>query len=176
MSNSFEPDPTSDEADEYCLYCTIGSGVLPAKGGVRAIGPRWTLNAGLQRTGRPHYILQTRRHIADFDGLEPEEAAELGPIIAALVGEMKSRFGADRVAVSYLSENRPAHVHLRFIPRFASDATSARGLGLFGAAAPVDYAGPNDVEAITAIAASLCARFGYEPATANDQPDSPTLD
>ena len=176
MSNSFEPDLTSDEADEYCLYCTIGSGVLPAKGGIHAIGPRWTINAELQRSGRPHYILQTRRHVADFDGLEPEEAVELGAIVAALVGEMKRRFGAERVSVSYLSENRPAHVHLRFIPRFASDASSARGLGLFGAPPPMDYTGPNDVEVMEAIAAALCARFGYEPATANDQPDSPTLD
>jgi diadenosine tetraphosphate (Ap4A) HIT family hydrolase len=176
MSDSFEPDPTSDEADEYCLYCTIGSGVLPAKGGVHAIGPRWSINAELQRTGRPHYILQTRRHVADFDGLEPDEAADLGILIAALVGEMKLRFGADRVAVSYLSENRPPHVHLRFIPRFASDATSARGLGLFGAPAPVDYAGPVDADTVGLIAEALCARFGYEPERSDDEPDSPTLD
>lgn len=176
MTDPFEPDISSDAADEYCLYCTIGSGVLPAKGGVHAIGPRWTLNAELQRTGRPHYILQTRRHVPDFDELNAAEASELGLITGALVGEMKSCFGASRIAVSYLSENSPPHVHLRFIPRFDSDATNARGLGLFGAAAPVDYAGPNDVEAVTQIAAALCARFGYEPALENDSPDSPSLD
>lgn len=182
MSDDFKVNPDLAPAsleveDESCLYCTIGTGILPATGGVHALGPYWSLNAELQRTGRPHFIVQTRRHVPDFEAMNTGEAADFGRIVAALDGQMKSLFGAERTSVSYLSENRPPHVHLRFIPRFTSDASSARGLGLFGAPAPVDYAGPRDVDLAAAVAAAICEHLGYEPeAPLGQAAEAPTFD
>jgi len=170
-----DSDPDSIDLEEYCLYCAIGAGVIPAKGGVLALGPRWTLNAERQRTGRPHYILQTRRHVPDFDALDPEEAADMGRLSAALVAQIKTCFEAERVTISYLSENRPPHAHLRFIPRFFSDLTVAHGLGIFGAPSPVDYEGPTDMAAVAGIAAAVCEATGYEPPVA-PAPDSPEFE
>ena len=99
----------------------------------------------------------------------------MGRLSAALVSQIKTCFGADRVAISYLSENRPSHVHLRFIPRFTSDSTMAHGLGIFGAGPPVDYEGPTDMGAVAAMATAICADAGYE-APASPTPDSPELE
>jgi len=158
---AFEPASPTEDDDATCLYCTIGIGMLPASGGVHALGPHWSINAELQRTDRPHFIIQTRRHVPDFAAMNAGEASDFGRIVAALEGQMKERFGAERVAISYLSENWPPHVHLRFIPRFASDDPAARGLGLLGAPAPIDYAGPRDVEVVAEVAAAICAQLGY---------------
>lgn len=78
-------------------------------------------------------VVYTHRHIEGVWNLEPEESAELGPLLTRLTGVVRDAIGSELVYVLLLGENE-RHVHLMLIPRLESTPPEARGPALLGQA------------------------------------------
>ncbi len=60
--------------------------------------------------------IATRRHAEGMDGLDDEEATELGRLLRRCAAALRSATGADRIHAVYLGENA-RHCHVGLFPR-----------------------------------------------------------
>lgn len=69
-------------------------------------------------------IIDLVRHVATLDELSPDEAGELGRLVARAVGAIRSATGCDRVYVLSFAEVA-RHVHVHLAPRHETDPRTA---------------------------------------------------
>jgi diadenosine tetraphosphate (Ap4A) HIT family hydrolase len=73
-------------------------------------------HAPLQESSAGTVIVESRRHLLDFGDMNPDELAELGPILRNLVPAVKAATGVQRVYFLALMERAP-HFHLWLVPK-----------------------------------------------------------
>jgi diadenosine tetraphosphate (Ap4A) HIT family hydrolase len=78
--------------------------------------------------------LQTIRHGEWLWDMTGDEAAEFGPLVAALSAALRRVTGAERVYLIALGENS-LHVHALLIPRYQDTPREERGPGILATAA-----------------------------------------
>ncbi len=77
-------------------------------------------------------ILVVRRHVPDVAGLNPEESAELGPLIQQVSQALKEETGCIKTYVVQFAESpNHQHVHFHIIPRMADHPKEDIALGMF---------------------------------------------
>jgi diadenosine tetraphosphate (Ap4A) HIT family hydrolase len=84
-------------------------------------------------TGLPGWlVLLPTRHIRALDELEPEEAAELGPLLRDLSAALRTVTGCVKTYVVLLAEaDGFEHVHFHVVPRMRDQPVELRGPRIF---------------------------------------------
>jgi diadenosine tetraphosphate (Ap4A) HIT family hydrolase len=107
----------ANAVDGACPFC-------PATQTVYLESPRWVLLRHLDPVPIAGWMMvATREHRSGLDALSPEEAAEVGPILAAIAESVRAVTGAERTYGITFNE-AVRHLHLHVIPRHADDAST----------------------------------------------------
>ncbi len=102
-------------------------------------------------------VLTSLRHVRAVDGLNDEELAELGPLVARVMRAQRTVLGAEHAYVLALGDVLH-HCHVHVVPRFADTPARLRGRGAFDAA-PEDHLPTGDAElALAALRSALAQR------------------
>ncbi|HEY9476226.1 MAG TPA: HIT family protein [Mycobacteriales bacterium] len=85
-------------------------------------------------TGLPGWlVLLPTRHITALTELDPDAAAELGPLLRDLSQALREVVGCVKTYIVLLAEaERFSHVHFHVIPRMRDQPEQLRGPGIFG--------------------------------------------
>ncbi len=103
--------------DGKCPFC-------PAAQTVYLESPRWVLLRHLDPVPIAGWMMvATREHRSGLDALSPDEAAEVGPILAAIAESVRAVTGAERTYGITFNE-AVRHLHLHVIPRHGDDAST----------------------------------------------------
>jgi diadenosine tetraphosphate (Ap4A) HIT family hydrolase len=113
------------------------------------------MNAAMDWTSRPWFVVQTATHRADLADLDDAEAAELGPVARAVSRAVNEAVGAARVYFYLLNEAQPPHVHFHVVTRLPDDPPEVRGPGLLGRPGPADGPSREIAGAVAARAVEL---------------------
>ncbi len=145
--------------DPDCLACRVNSGEEPVPGGVIAETAHWRADHCIGPFGVGAVVVKTKEHVADFWGLAPEAATELGLFATRLSRAIVDGLGAERVYLTMWVDQPPHHVHLVLYPRYPGEQRRALDLQLAlqaaGPPAPEDAASAAD-----AIRQALAAKAG----------------
>ena len=74
-----------------------------------------------------HLLIETRRHVIGFDGLDVNEAATVGVLAARLAQALKVTEGAEHVYAYVIGDAVP-HFHLHLLPRYPGAPREYYGL------------------------------------------------
>jgi diadenosine tetraphosphate (Ap4A) HIT family hydrolase len=98
---------------EDCLCCNVTSGRLSPPGGVIHDTGRWRVDHVLDSLGVGTLIVKPLRHVTSLGALEPDEAAELGPLLQRVAEVVQDLSGAEQVYACLWSHagGRPTHIH-----------------------------------------------------------------
>jgi diadenosine tetraphosphate (Ap4A) HIT family hydrolase len=105
-------------------------------------------------------VLQPTRHVTTIADLEPEAAAELGPLLHRLSVALRDEVGCLKTYVMQFAEAAGfAHLHFHLVPRMADQPEEHRGPRVF---AHLGHADPDRVSEPDqdAVALRLRARLG----------------
>ncbi len=77
-------------------------------------------------------VLLPIRHLMSLDELEPEEAAELGPLLRDLTAALRDEVGCVKTYVILLAEAEGySHAHFHVVPRMPDQPAELRGPRIF---------------------------------------------
>ena len=103
-----------------CVVCEEVSGVVEVPGGVLSSGHFSVAFHIPSLDGSDvflgHVLVVPRRHVADFAGLNQDEAAEIGVAIAKCSSALKGT-GAERVYIATVGHTFD-HLHVHLLPRW----------------------------------------------------------
>lgn len=109
---------------DKCLFCAIARGDIPAHRVCETEDMIAFLDINPVRPG--HTLIVPRRHYPYFDDMPPSIAGEMIAIGQKLAREMKSAYGAERVAFAFMGVHVP-HAHAHVFPMIEpTDITSRR--------------------------------------------------
>jgi Diadenosine tetraphosphate (Ap4A) hydrolase and other HIT family hydrolases len=125
--------PATDDDTRACLPCqNTAAADLPAR--ERILRTRHWRVAHAFTTGLPGWlVLLPTRHITALTELDPDAAAELGPLLRDLSQALREVVGCVKTYIVLLAEaERFSHVHFHVIPRMRDQPEQLRGPGIFG--------------------------------------------
>jgi histidine triad (HIT) family protein len=103
-----------------CFICAKHRGEFPIPGGPVYADALFFASHVLLRSEEAYlgwFVVEPRRHVAEWGDLTTTEAATLGGLIARLSRAIKESAGAEKVYVFVLGDEVP-HLHIHLIPRF----------------------------------------------------------
>jgi diadenosine tetraphosphate (Ap4A) HIT family hydrolase len=112
-----------------CISCDIIAGRRACPGGTIEETARWVVNHCVGPLGVGTLIVAPRRHVLHVADLDPEEAAELGPLLQRVAAAVTEAFDPAQVYVCLWShaDNVPGHIHWVVQPVESSDDPTRRG-------------------------------------------------
>ncbi len=143
-------DPPAVEPTE-CMACALSAGHLPLPGGLIHRKSHWLVEHTVGPLGLGTLIVKPERHVTHVADLAPDEALELGPLLARSAAVVTELCEPDQVYVCLWSHAgfEPGHIHFVVQPVNSDDARAAGGTGpayqaaLFASGA---IPAPDDVE------------------------------
>ncbi len=115
-----------------CLSCDILAGRRACPGGAIDETERWAVTHCVGPLGVGTLIVKPKRHVVHVWDLDPDEAAELGPLLRRTAGAVATVFDPHQVYVCLWShaDNVPGHIHFVVQPVDASNDPGRRGPNL----------------------------------------------
>jgi diadenosine tetraphosphate (Ap4A) HIT family hydrolase len=141
-------DPPGDV--EGCLACDLLAGRRPLPGGTIVETPRWAVQHCVGPLGVGTLIVKPKRHVVGVGELDPDEAAELGPLLQHTAAAVTEAFAPEQVYVCLWSHagGVPGHLHWVVQPVEPSLDPARRGPHLQAAMFDRDeYPDPAEIEA-----------------------------
>jgi diadenosine tetraphosphate (Ap4A) HIT family hydrolase len=144
-----------------CLSCDLIAGRRPLPGGIVAETEGWAVGHCVGPLGVGTMIVKPKRHVLHVADLDPEEAAELGPLLQRVTAAVTEAFDPAQVYVCLWShaDNVPGHIHFVVQPVDASEDAGRRGpllqAAMFAAGEPPD---PGAMAAAAARVGAILAR------------------
>jgi diadenosine tetraphosphate (Ap4A) HIT family hydrolase len=135
---------------EGCLACDLLAGRRRVPGGTIAETPRWALQHCVGPLGVGTLIVKPKRHVLHVADLDPDETAELGPLLQRAAAAVAEVFAPEQVYVCLWSHagGVPGHIHWVVQPVEAAADPARRGPHLQAAMFDRDeYPDPAEVEA-----------------------------
>lgn len=141
--------------DRVCISCINNAPTeLPPREKVYA-GARWRVAHAFGTSLPGWLVLIPRRHVTALDELTAEEAADLGPLLAALTAALREVLGCSKTYVALFAEAEGfEHVHFHVVPRQPDLDPALRGPRVFGLLGG-DPAGHVPDEAMDDVAAAV---------------------
>ena len=120
-------DSFAGEEDDECVFCKILSGDESDEDAYvvrREERCCVVLNAFPYTTG--HLMVMPRRHVAELEDVDPDEAAELWAVLADAVRALKQAYSPDGINVGVnlgrsAGAGVPGHFHVHCVPRWNGD-------------------------------------------------------
>lgn len=108
-----------------CPFCCLpAERILAANAHAVALFDAYPVTPG-------HTLIVSRRHVADYFGLAPEEADSLHSLLRAMHGRLAATYSAGGynvgVNVGKAAGQTVSHVHLHLIPRYCGDVMDPTG-------------------------------------------------
>jgi diadenosine tetraphosphate (Ap4A) HIT family hydrolase len=120
-------DMTGEKYDvDGCLCCDITAGRLPAPGGTILDTGRWHVDHILDSLGVGTLIVKPVRHVTSVGALDPDEAAELGPVLQRVSQVVQELTDAGQVYVCLWSHAGGTATHIHFVVQPITKAHSDR--------------------------------------------------
>ena len=96
-----------------CLACDMAEGRRPVPGGLIYETAHWLVDHCVGPLGVGTLIVKPRRHVVRVGALEPDEAAELGPLLRAAAAAVDELSRPEQVYVTLWShaDAVPRHIH-----------------------------------------------------------------
>jgi diadenosine tetraphosphate (Ap4A) HIT family hydrolase len=137
--------------EQSCFICRKNAGLeAPPPGGYVYEDVYWKVgHAPSDMVGLGTLVVESTRHYLDFSGMETDEAASFGGLMAKLYAALMAETGAERVYCALFAEGAP-HFHVWLVPRYPGG--EVRGPAL------LDQSSCDETEAI-ALAAALRKRL-----------------
>jgi diadenosine tetraphosphate (Ap4A) HIT family hydrolase len=135
---------------EGCLACNLLAGRRPVPGGTIERTSHWAIQHCVGPLGVGTLIVKPKRHVLGVADLDPEEVAELGPLLQRTATAVAEVFAPEQVYVCLWSHagGVPGHIHWVVQPVEASADPARRGPHLQAAMFDRDeYPDPAEVEA-----------------------------
>jgi diadenosine tetraphosphate (Ap4A) HIT family hydrolase len=112
-----------------CLSCDLMAGRRPLPGGRIDETEHWVVSHCVGPLGVGTLIVNPKRHVVHVADLDPDEAAELGPLLQRVAAAVTEAFDPHQTYVCLWShaDNVPGHIHWVVQPVEASDDPSRRG-------------------------------------------------
>jgi diadenosine tetraphosphate (Ap4A) HIT family hydrolase len=112
-----------------CLACDLLAGRRPCPGGTIAQTPCWAVQHCVGPLGVGTLIVKPKRHVLHVADLDPDEAAELGPLLRRTAAAVATVFDPEQVYVCLWShaDGVPGHIHWVVQPVEASADPARRG-------------------------------------------------
>lgn len=107
------------ESKAGCLICAEHAGTVDVPGGLLDDGSVVTFHVPQldeDSVYAGHLLVTSKRHVADFAGLDPQESGAVGMAIGKYSRALKS-LGAARVYVATIG-HRVEHLHVHLLPRW----------------------------------------------------------
>lgn len=146
---------------EGCLACDLLAGRRPLPGGTIEESPRWAVEHCVGPLGVGTLIVKPKRHVLHVADLDPDEAAELGPLLQRTAAAVTEVFDPEQVYVCLWSHagGVPGHIHWVVQPVEASADPSRRGPHLQAAMFDRDeYPDPAEIEAAAKLVREVLVR------------------
>jgi diadenosine tetraphosphate (Ap4A) HIT family hydrolase len=98
---------------EGCLACDLSEGRSDLPGGRISETREWLVEHCVGPLGTGTLVVKPKRHVVHISELRPDEADELGPLLARVAAVISELTHPDQVYVSLLSHSGsvPAHIH-----------------------------------------------------------------
>jgi diadenosine tetraphosphate (Ap4A) HIT family hydrolase len=148
---------------EGCLACDLLAGRRPLPGGTIEETRGWAIQHCVGPLGVGTLIVKPKRHVLHVGELDPDEAAELGPLLQRAAAAVTEVFSPEQVYVCLWSHagGVPGHIHWVVQPVEASADPARRGPHLQAAMFDRDvYPDPAEVEAAALRVRAVLARSG----------------
>lgn len=96
-----------------CLACELADGRRPLPGGTIFATDRWLVEHSVGPLGLGCLIVKPKRHVTSVADLEPDEAAEVGPLLGRTSSVARELVNAEQVYVCLWSHagGVPGHIH-----------------------------------------------------------------
>lgn len=146
---------------EGCLACDLLAGRRPLPGGTIAETPRWAVEHCVGPLGVGTLIVKPKRHVLHVADLDPDEAAELGPLLQRTAAAVAEVFAPEQVYACLWSHagGAPGHTHWVVQPVEASADPARRGPHLQAALFDRDeYPDPAEIEVAAEQVRAVLAR------------------
>jgi diadenosine tetraphosphate (Ap4A) HIT family hydrolase len=122
----------TDFADGDCLTCRHNSSIdQPIRDRIWR-SEHWRVAHAFDTALPGWLVVLSRRHVVALDELEPEAAAELGPLLQRLTAALRATTGCEKTYVMMLGEAEGfSHLHLHVVPRMPDHPEDSRGARVF---------------------------------------------
>ena len=104
-----------DQDIQDCLCCDLTSGRLTPPGGAIHDTGRWRVDHCIDSLGVGTLIVKPVRHLTSVAALDPEESAELGPLLQRVAQVIQELTEAEQVYVCLWSHAGGAATHIHFV-------------------------------------------------------------
>jgi diadenosine tetraphosphate (Ap4A) HIT family hydrolase len=105
-----------DDGDvKDCLCCDLTSGRLTAPGGAIHDTRHWRVDHCIDSLGVGTLIVKPVRHVTSVGALEPDESAELGPLLQRVAQVVQELTEAEQVYVCLWSHAGGTATHIHFV-------------------------------------------------------------
>ncbi|MEU7578307.1 hypothetical protein AB0B50_11955 [Streptomyces sp. NPDC041068] len=109
------------------MACGLAAGTVPLPGGTVLRTAHWTVEHCVGPLGVGTLLVKPLRHVTGVDGLSPDEAAEMGPLLTRVSAAVRACAegvdGCEQVYVCLWSHagREPGHLHFVVQPARTSD-------------------------------------------------------
>jgi diadenosine tetraphosphate (Ap4A) HIT family hydrolase len=97
---------------------------------------------------RGHLLVESKRHVPSFAEVNPEEAAEIGSLIARASFLQKEFLGAEHVYMFTLG-HLVSHLHIHIVPRYPGTPKEFWGGWKLSDWSDAPFVGPDEIQALT---------------------------